>query len=117
MLENIALIKEVHEHLATLKAQEIARAMLKKISQDHLSLYRVSSCTPIEIFYVQFIRAVMMKENKIMIVTPFSLIDNLRNINVIIENIKILTDTKHILIVDMLSNEIHYEGTACNTVK
>ena len=117
MLENIALIKEVHEHLATPKAQNIARDMLRKISQEHIALYRVSTCSPTEIFYIQFIRALMMNEDQIMIVTPFSLIDNLRNINVIIENIKILAHKKHILIVDMLSNEIHYKGTACNTVK
>jgi ABC-type lipopolysaccharide export system ATPase subunit len=117
MLENIALIKEVHEHLETLKAQDIAREMLKKISHEHVALYRVSSCSPTEIFYIQFIRALMMREEKIMIVTPFSLIDNLRNINVIIKNIEILAHKKHILIVDMLSNEIHYQGTACNTVK
>ena len=117
MLENIALIKEIHEHMATLKAQEIARELLKKISYEHIALSRVSACSPTEIFYIQFIRALMMKEDDILIVTPYSLIDNLRNINVIIENINILTDKKNILIVDILNNEIHYKGTTCNIVK
>jgi len=117
MLENIALIKEVHEHLSTQKAQKIAKEMLKKINQEHISLFRVSACTPIEIFYTQFIRALMMKEKKIIIVTPFSLIDNLRDINAIINNIKILSSKKDILLLDMLSNENHYEGSLCSIVK
>ena len=117
MLENISLIKEVHEHLATSKAQKIAREMLTKIGQEHISLYRVSSCTPIEIFYTQFIRALMMKEKQIIIVTPFSLIDNLRDINVIIDNIKILCSEKDVLLLDMLSNENHYKGSICSIIK
>jgi len=117
MLENIALIKEVHEHLPTIKAQKIAKEMLEKIHQEHISLYRVSACTPVEIFYIQFIRALMMKEKKIIIVTPFSLIENLRDINVIIKNITILGSEKEILLLDMLSNENHYEGSQCSIVK
>ena len=117
MLENIALIKEVHEYLSTSKAQKIAREMLTKIGQDHISLYRVSACTPIEIFYTQFIRALMMKEKTIIIVTPFTLIENLRDINAIIDSIKTLGGEKDILLLDMLSNENHYEGSPCNIVK
>lgn len=117
MIENIALIKEVHNSLSTPKAQENAQTYLEKINLEQIATYRLTACSVDEIFYVQFIRALMTQEKNIIIVTPFSLIENLRNINDIIENIKLLNQDKNILILDTLNNEIHYKGYSCNIVK
>ncbi|RLA76521.1 MAG: hypothetical protein DRG78_18860 [Epsilonproteobacteria bacterium] len=117
MLENIALIKEVHEQLATDKAQAIARKFLLNIDEEEISLKRLSACSSIEVFYVQFIRALMTKEMSIIIIAPFSLIENLGNINDIIDKLKLINRKKNILILDRLHNETHYEGCPCNIVK
>ena len=117
MIENIALIKEVHLLLSTPKAQEEAQEYLKKIGLESIATNRLTACSAVEIFYVQLIRALMTQEKNIIIVSPFSLIDNLRNINDIIENIKLLNQDRNILILDTQNNEIHYKGYACNIVK
>ena len=82
MLENIAIIKEVHELMSIDEAEDIAREELKKISLSQIALYRLTQCSPIEIFYVMLIRAIMAKEMNVIIVTPFLLVDNLSEIEI-----------------------------------
>ncbi|MDA3909557.1 MAG: hypothetical protein PF437_10780 [Sulfurimonas sp.] len=117
MLENIALIKEVHEHMPTKKAQEEAKESLKKIELENIGLNRLNQCNSYEVFCVCFIRALMTKESDVIIVTPFHLIDNLRNIKTIISIVEKLQVKKNILILDTISNEIHYKDSSCNIVK
>lgn len=117
MLENIALIKEVHEHMPTKEAQEQAKEYLKKIELENIGLNRLNQCNTYEVFCVSLIRALMTKEMDVIIVSPFHLIDNLRDINTVITTIEKLEVKKNILILDTLSNEIHYKGSSCNIVK
>ncbi len=117
MIENIALIKEVHERLSIAKAENIAKEYLEKIGISRIGLNRLNLCSSLEIFYVMFIRALMSKEMNVIIMTPFSLISNLRDIQPIIDNIEILNESKNILIFDSIINEPHYEGSSCPIVK
>ncbi|WP_373036816.1 hypothetical protein [Sulfurimonas sp.] len=117
MLENIALIKEVHEHMPTKKAQEEAKEQLKKIELESISLNRLNQCDTYEVFCVSLIRALMTKEMNVIIVSPFHLIDNLRDIETVVATIQKLEVKKNILILDTVSNEIHYKGSSCNIVK
>jgi ABC-type lipopolysaccharide export system ATPase subunit len=117
MLENIALIKEVHKHMPTQQAQEEAKAFLKKIELEDIAFKRLHQCNTYEIFCISLIRALMTDEMNVIIVSPFYLIDNLRNINAVIEIIQKLEVKKNILILDTFSNEIHYKGSSCNIVK
>lgn len=117
MLENIALIKEVHEGLSIKKAETLALEMLEKINLISIAQSRSSQLTQQEIFYVIFIRAMMTKESKIYITTPFSLINNLRDITILINDIMILDSKKEIFILDIIINEIHYKETTCNIIK
>lgn len=117
MLENIALIKEVHEHMPTKKAQEEAKEQLKKIELESIGLYRLNQCDTYEVFCVSLIRALMTKEMNVIIVSPFHLIDNLRDIETVVATIQKLEVKKNILILDTVSNEIHYKGSSCNIVK
>jgi len=116
MIENIALIKEVHESLATKLAQKEASEYLEKIDIS-IGLNRLNQCTSFEIFCVYLIRALMTKETNVIIVTPFHLIDNLKKINEILMVIEKLEINKNIFILDTLSNETHYKGCLCNIVK
>ena len=98
MLENIALIKEVHEHMPTQKAQEEAKIFLEKIELESIGLNRLNQCNSYEVFCVSLIRALMTKEMNVIIVSPFHLIDNLRDIETVISTIRKLEIKKNILI-------------------
>ncbi|MBU1659589.1 hypothetical protein KKG72_11165 [bacterium] len=117
MLENIALIKEVHELMPISKAEALAQEYLAKIALEDIGLLRLVQCTPTDIFYVMLIRALMSKEMNIIILTPFYLIHDLKSIQTILENMQLLNNNKEITIFDIITNEIHYEGCLCNTVK
>ncbi|EDZ61850.1 hypothetical protein CBGD1_1933 [Sulfurimonas gotlandica GD1] len=53
----------------------------------------------------------------VIIVSPFHLVDNLRDIDIILTTITKLETEKNILILDTISNETHYKGSSCNIVK
>ncbi len=117
MLENIALIKEVHEHMPIELAQEEAKEALKKVELENIAFNRLNQCNSYEVFCVCLIRALMTKEMNIIIISPFHLIDNLRNIQTIVSTIQKLQVKKNILILDTISNETHYKESSCNIVK
>jgi ABC-type lipoprotein export system ATPase subunit len=117
MIENIALIKEVHEFLNTKDAQEIADEYLSKIDLSNIALNRIEQCTQLETFYVMFIRALMSKRKNIIIIKPFSLINNLINIHTISDVINKINNEKNIFSFDSVSNEMHYKGYPCLTIK
>lgn len=117
MLENIALIREVHEHLATKDAQKEAREALKKIDLEKISLYRANMCDAYEIFCVSLIRAMMSDDKSVIIISPINLVDNLSTMSEISSVIKKLEMDKDIIVLDTLSNEAHYKEVSCNIVK
>jgi len=117
MLENIAIIKEVHELKATVDAQEEATQYLKKIHLESIGTNRLTQCSELEIFYIMLIRALMTKEMNAIISAPFSLINNLREVKTLLKNIEILNNGKNILILDINSNESHYIGSSCTIIR
>ncbi len=109
MLENIALIKEVIELMPTQEAQSLAKEELSKINLSHLGAYRVGQCSSLEIFYIMFIRAMMTKDTHILIDMPYTIIDNLENINEVIDNIQLLKyEDKKIFVLDTVNHESRY---------
>ena len=118
MVENIALIKEYHEHLDTPKAQQIAKEYLSKIDLESIAIKRQNSCSPLEIFYVMLIRSLMSSKKNLFIITPLFLIEELESISDIIENIKTLNNIdKKITILDTFSNEVYYKVCKCNITR
>jgi ABC-type lipoprotein export system ATPase subunit len=117
IVENISLIKEVHEHMPRVLAQKVANEFLEKIDLQHISLLYAQQCSSVEIFYVMLIRAIMTKENKIIIKIAHAMIDTFENLNIVLEVIEKLNIEKKILIVDLQANETYYKGTPCNMIK
>ncbi|MCK9492081.1 MAG: hypothetical protein M0Q24_08315 [Sulfurimonas sp.] len=117
MLENIALIKEVHEHLATKDAQVQAREALAKINLQKISLYRVHMCNAYEIFCVCVVRAMMSDDKSVIIISPINLLDNSSSMDDVVSVIKKLQMSQDIVILDTLANETHYKEVSCNIVK
>ena len=113
--ENIALIKSVHENMSTKKAERLALDMLTLLGLQKIAHQRAYSCSKKEIFLVMFIRAMMMKENTLIIKSPNDILGNSQHIKeVVIEMIKI-DIVKDICIVDLQRNENYYKGCACST--
>ena len=117
MIENIAIIKEVKELMSTKEAHGLALDLLKKINLENISAKRTTTCSAQEEFYVMFIRALMTRERTIIIQRPFSIINNLRDINTLIKNIEILNKDKDIIILDTIINKIHYKECSCSMIK
>ena len=117
MLENIALIKEFHDGFSIVKAEKDAHKQLDKIDMSHIELRRATECTSTEIFYIMLIRALMTKELNVIIVSPFSLLDNIRDIEVVLKDMNILNTKKNIFLIDDTANAPHYKGYSCNIIK
>lgn len=117
IIENIALIKEVHEKMSVKKAEGLAKVYLEDISLESIARKRPSSCSDLEKFYVKVIRACMSKDERIVILTPFSLIKDTMDIKKVVADMKKLDIKKTILVLDIKNNEILYKGLAWNIVK
>lgn len=117
MLENIAIIKEVHEALPTFMAQQEAREKLNVLGIEHVASQRLTQCSSLEIFYVMFVRSLMHNKPRIIIVTPFFLIKKLADIQEVLEKITKCNTTKTLVILDNISNQSYYEGKACHIIK
>ena len=117
IIENISLIKEVHEFTPRLKAQKIASDLLSKAGLQHIEFYRANQCSIVEIFYVMFIRALMTRDKNIFIEVKHSVLESLKDIKSVFESINLLKGNKNIFILDLLENEDYYKGTLCNIIK
>ena len=99
------------------EANNIAYGFLEKLKLSDIAYKRPSSCSDIDIFYIKFIRALMMKEKDIFIVKPFSIISELMYIEKIVININSISEEKRILILDLMDNRLLYEGSQCTIIK
>ena len=117
MYENISLIKEVNELLSRKESEKLANEYLQKINLSNIGDSRLSQCSTVEIFYTMFIRALMTKESDVIILSPFLIMKNLRDMKKVMENMNLLNTTKKILIFDTIINEDRYKGCPCHMIK
>ena len=107
VLENIALIKEVHGAVSIDQAEAEAVHYLSKINLQHLQGYNLRQCSSLDLFSVMLIRA-MMFSTELTIVSPFNLINNLESIDSLTQMVVDLKIKNVILIVDIERNHFHY---------
>ena len=117
MIENISLIKEVHEHMPIVDAQKLALEYLKRVNLEYIAQKRVNECTVIEIFYVMFIRALMSSERRVMIEVTHSVVDSLSNIEKLLESIALLNRDKDVSILDLQERKNYYKDGRCNIIE
>lgn len=117
ILENIAIIKEVHANKPVIEAEQEVLEFLKLISLEEIAKKRVPECSEFEIFCTMLLRAIMSDNQKILIVTPFSLITTLTGVKEIADVIYKLNTKKDIIIVDMKNNKTNYEEELCHIVE
>ena len=70
------MIKEVHEHLASDKAQSLAMEAFQRVGYEEIAQRRSAECKAEGRFIAQLIRATMVQYAKIVITTPFVLLDD-----------------------------------------
>ena len=117
ILENIAIIKEVHENMKVLKAQQLAEKTLETIGLGSLGLKRPEECFTNDIFFIMLIRAMMCKEKTIIIESPETMLESLKDIAKVLERIDLLESSKRVLFLDIQNNENYYKGTKCTIIK
>lgn len=117
MIENISLIKEVHEFMPRVKAQKIGSDLLSTVGLSEIELYRVNQCSIDEIFYIMFMRALMSNETDIFIEVKHSIVESFNDIESIMKNMNLLKGNKNVFILDLLENEADYKGSICNIIK
>jgi hypothetical protein len=118
MIENIALIEEVHQRTARQAAHENAMKKFKKLNLEYLAFKRTSQCHEFEIFSTAFIRALTMQCATIIVVTPFLQYSSKDLLEDLIEMIRALEVTDPIIILDLKLYEKEYEakGFTCHTI-
>jgi ABC-type lipopolysaccharide export system ATPase subunit len=108
MIENIALILEVHEKRSTKESNERVEKLLDKISLGGIKNKRLNQCNSLESFYVMLLRAVVYDAKVIVIYQLLSLVDELEDINQIIQNIQKLNISQDIVFADNQNNQSFY---------
>lgn len=113
MLENIALIPEVHQSMQVKQAESLALEYLQKLGQESVALNRLAQCNETEVFYVKLIRAILAPKPEVLIVMPTTLIDSQQSTNFICDAVTKLATDKTVSIIDLKTNENHYLGESC----
>lgn len=103
--------------MRTLKAQELAQKTLKTIGLGSLGLKRPEECFINDIFFIMLIRAMMCKEETIIIEYPESVLESLNDIVKVMDTMALLRSSKKILFLDLQNNENYYKGTQCTIIK
>jgi len=117
MCENIALIREVHQHLPQKISMLQAKEALKRIGLEDICQKRLHQCTPIEIFYVMLIRAMMSEAKIITVITPFSFVKKLSNFSSVLDTLYALDFQQEVIVVDIFKNLHHYRDKRCIILK
>ena len=115
MIENIALLLQVHQHMNRKSAQKVAYDALKSLGIIALAPLRYDACSDKEIFYVQLIRAFVLKSAKIVIDQPFVFLAEENSINFILDALDaLLVPYQQVIILDLKHQESHYKESSCH---
>lgn len=118
MLENIALVLQIHQGLSRAKAHKIVSAVLDLLNLEKISQLRYESCSNKEIFLVQIIRACIQKDAKIIIEQPFILLNEEASLDFIFETLDMLGIAhERVLVIDLQHQENYYKESGWHIIK
>jgi len=89
---NIALIKEYHENMPWIQAENIALNALKRLNMEHIAHKRNPFLSSTERFCVMLLRAAMVRDPIVMIDRPFRIVPHLRDSDYIFQILKKIDD-------------------------
>lgn len=114
MLENIALIDEVHGRLSVKEAESKALQRLTHLGMERLALLRTAQCTYEERFLIMLLRATSMPVNQVFILFPLSLVPHEGGMEPVLNRIQQIDTKMNLQILDLKSNLILYQGLPCH---
>jgi ABC-type lipoprotein export system ATPase subunit len=89
---NIALIKQYHENMPRLQAENVALDALRRLDLVHIARKRNPSLSSMERFCVMLLRAVMVRDSIVMIDRPFRIVPHLKDSDYIFQTLKKIDD-------------------------
>ncbi len=119
VIENIALIQEVHERLTREAAHENALDKLRLLGLEAIAKSRIASCSQFEYFCISMIRASMMLDAKIYIILPLQQFHTNSSIEDMVHSICNINIQEHVIILDLVSNieEYKLKGVSCHIIE
>lgn len=108
MIENIAIIEEFHNRITTNEAHSHGFELLKKINCESIAYKHINECSYLELFYVMLLRAIMCKEDVIIVCYVYFLVEDLETLDPIVEVLENLKIQKKIVFVDSKKNKHLY---------
>lgn len=89
---NIALIKQYHENIPRVQAENLVLAALRRLNLEHVAYKRNRSLNDEERFCVFLLRSCMVRDAIVMIDRPFKLIPHLQDTSFIFQTLKKIDD-------------------------
>ncbi len=119
IIENIALIEEVHQRLPREVAHKNALDKLTLLNLENIVTSRVATCSQFERFRVEMIRASMMLDAKIYIILPLQQFHTNNSIEDMMQSIEGLKIQERVTILDLLTNIEEYKhiGVTCHIIE
>lgn len=115
MMENIALILQVHEGMNRQDAKHEAVKSLMRLGLNHIASLRYDACSEKEIFFTQLIRARLKKDAKIVIDQPFLFLADEMDLGFLLDALDLLlVPYQDVLIIDLTHQQSHYKESACH---
>ncbi len=119
IIENIALIEEVHERYEREKSHANALEKLKKLNLQDLQTKRPSQCSDLELFSLSLIRASMMRYVTITVITPLVQYQSENSLEHLFKVLNILDVKERTIVLDLSLYENDYKdkGITCNIIR
>jgi len=119
VIENIALIEEVHQRLPREAAHKNALKKLTRLRLETIAQSRIAPCSKFERFSISMIRASMMLDAKIYIVLPLQQFHTNSSIGDMMQSIVDLNIEERTTVLDLVSNleEYKLKGVACHIIE
>lgn len=118
VIENIALIEEIHQRFDRVKSHHNAMKKMQLLDLEHLATQHPSKCSEIEKFSLALIRASMMRDVTIVIITPLVQYPSQAPIEQLEKIMQILAIQKRTIILDLTlyENDYNEKGLTCHTI-
>ncbi len=118
VIENIALIEEVHQRYNRDISHKNAFIKLSQFNMQSLASKKVSQCNELEKFTLVLIRASMMKNVTIVIVTPLVQYQSQDSLDYLLRAMQILKIEKRTVILDLslYKNDYKEKGLTCHII-
>ncbi len=114
-LDNISLMLKYHFNMSVNKAEKYVCELMKRVELENLCYKRPYALSKIDKAFVQYIRAYVSPFDKIAIIKPFSMLDKIEHLEMIIDLSQKLNDKK----IKIFDTDIHgyYKGERCHIIK